>query len=220
GGGTYRPGSRPDSRGIVPTRADGARRGAALGRRWRCGGSGWAAADDGPGGRRGRTDGHRRRHRAARPSSRVDGHVHRLRPPRAQLRPRRGPRGREVGHMALEEPTRRGRATGAGPHPETVGRPGLIGRIAAPLGAGSRAPPTPYSPPIGIACRPAVCRLGFALATSHVLAFAGGGPPFPIVARLAPLVAIGWVGSLTALRMITESLTAAATPLLCGSVRL
>src|SRR5699024_5841484 len=219
-GGTYRPGSRPDSRGIVPTRADGARRGAALGRRWRCCGSGWAAADDGPGGRRGRTDGHRRRHRAARPSSRVDGHVHRLRPPRAQLRPRRGPRGREVGHMALAEHTRPGRAPGAGPEPEAGGRPDLICRIAAPLGAVSRAPLTSYHVVMVVTCLLTVIGLGMVLSSSNVLAFSGGGTPFDIFLRQALFVAIGWVGFMIALRMRIESLRAAATPLLLVSIGL
>src|SRR5699024_1511140 len=157
-----------------------------------------AAADDGPGGRRGRTDGHRRRHRAARPSSRVDGHVHRLRPPRAQLRPRRGPRGREVGHMALEEPTRRGRATGAGPDPAIVRRPALIRRIAAPLWPVSRAPLTSYHVVMVVTCLLTVLGLGMVLSISNVLAFSGGGTPFDIFLRQAQFVAIGWVGFIIA----------------------
>src|SRR5699024_5650599 len=91
-------------------------------------------------------------------------------------------------------------------------------RIAAPLGAVSRAPLTSYHVVMVVTCLLTVIGLGMVLSSSNVLAFSGGGTPFDIFLRQALFVAIGWVGFMIALRMRIESLSAAAASLLLVSI--
>lgn len=120
--------------------------------------------------------------------------------------------------MALREPARRESSPGA--DRDAVGKPDLMGRIAAPLVAVSRAPLTSYHVIIVVTCLLTVIGLGMVLSSSNVLAFSGGGTPFDIFLRQALFVLIGWAGFALALRVRIEMLKAAAAPMLIVSIGL
>lgn len=120
--------------------------------------------------------------------------------------------------MALEEPARRGGASGADTDTDTSDRPDLMGRIAAPLAAVNRAPLASYHVVMVVTCLLTVIGLGMVLSSSNVLAFSGGGTPFDIFLRQALFVGLGWIGFAVALRMRIELLRRAALPLLLVSI--
>src|SRR5690606_4260198 len=99
-------------------------------------------------------------------------------------------------------------------------RPDLLGRIAAPLAAISRAPLTSYHVVMVVTALLTVIGLGMVLSSSNVLAFSGGGTPFDIFLRQALFVLIGGVGFVTALRIRIELVRAAALPLLLVAIGL
>ena len=125
--------------------------------------------------------------------------------------------------MAQDERARRqdaaGPATHKGAH-DDPGRPELLGRIAAPLAAISRAPLTSYHVVMVVTALLTVIGLGMVLSSSNVLAFSGGGTPFDIFLRQALFVCIGWAGFAVMLRMRIDLLRAAAVPMLLVSVGL
>ena len=128
--------------------------------------------------------------------------------------------------MALQDPARRERrpAGDAGvdgdPSTDVDARPDLLGRIAAPLAAISRAPLTSYHVVMVVTALLTVIGLGMVLSSSNVLAFSGGGTPFDIFLRQAMFVGLGAIGFVVALRIRIELVKKIAMPALVVSVGL
>ena len=128
--------------------------------------------------------------------------------------------------MALQDPARRGRRPAgdvgddADPATDVDTRPDLLGRIAAPLVAISRAPLTSYHVVMVVTALLTVIGLGMVLSSSNVLAFSGGGTPFDIFLRQAMFVGLGVIGFVLALRIRIELVRKIAMPALVVSVGL